>query len=812
MLRGAGQRMLTRYAFGVVVVALAFGLKMLLEPVTGTGAPFVLFFAAVAVTSIVSGPGPGLVTMLVSLPLGAYSFVVRAGYTPLQAAFQGALFGVDALIIVFLSFLTARARRAAEGTGERLSLANDAAAIASWDLDVATQRVRWEPETGVLGLPPGEPSNVEHCLNLIHPDDRDAFRSAFERSLDPTGDATMRAECRVMRHDGATRWISWVGRTHFADRAAGRCPVRQVGAAMDVTERREREGALRDLAEELSRSERHRRDLIELAPDAVFLADLEGRFTDVNQAACRMLGYEREELIAMTIPDTVAPEDAPRLAAARASLVAPGQVSRGEWTLKRKDGTPVPVEVSASILPDGRWQAFVRDISARKRIEDERQGFVSLLESTAREREELLARERAAREEQRFLAEAGEALASSLDYERTLASVAALVVRDLADWCIVDVIEHEDQPRRLKVVCADPDRAPLAARFERLPLDRRRAHLAGPVLESKRPFLVERMTPDKLESFAQDGEHLEILRAIDPCSLMALPLLIRGKLVGVLVIVSSRSSRSYGPGELALAGALADRAALAIENGRLYQAAVHATRLRDEVLGVVVHDLRNPLASILLQAAALQRLGPDSEHRSKKAKESILRAAERMNRLIGDLLEVSLIEAEHLRVERSRVSARQLLVDATEAQRPLAASAALDLQLDLPSELPEVWGDPMRLLQVLANLVGNAIKFTPAGGHVTVGAAPRAHDVLFWVADTGRGMSSEEVSHVFERFWQAGRGAREGAGLGLTISRGIIETHGGRIWVESTPGRGSVFFFTIPQAAPAGLDLTSRPA
>ncbi len=122
------------------------------------------------------------------------------------------------------------------------------------------------------------------------------------------------------------------------------------------------------------------------------------------------------------------------------------------------------------------------------------------------------------------------------------------------------------------------------------------------------------------------------------------------------------------------------------------------------------------------------------------------------------------------------------------------------MRLELADDLPDVWGDQHRLLQVLENLVGNAIKFTPVQGRITVGAAPREGEVLFWVADTGSGISPDGLPHVFDRFWQARKGARQGAGLGLPITRGIIEAHGGRIWVESTLGRGSVFFFTVPEA------------
>ena len=223
------------------------------------------------------------------------------------------------------------------------------------------------------------------------------------------------------------------------------------------------------------------------------------------------------------------------------------------------------------------------------------------------------------------------------------------------------------------------------------------------------------MTPEKLESLSQSEDHLRILRAIDPQSLMGLPLLVRGELLGVLVLISSNPSRTYKPEDLRMAEALAERAALAIENGRLYQTAVNATRLRDEVLGVVAHDLRNPLAAITMAATALRRKGPGGEGRNLKPVESIIRAAGRMNRLIGDLLDVSLIEAGQLGIERARVSTRQLLTDALDAQRPLTASASLEVRLELADDLPDVWGDQHRLFQVIENLIGNAIKFTPAG-------------------------------------------------------------------------------------------------
>jgi signal transduction histidine kinase len=181
-----------------------------------------------------------------------------------------------------------------------------------------------------------------------------------------------------------------------------------------------------------------------------------------------------------------------------------------------------------------------------------------------------------------------------------------------------------------------------------------------------------------------------------------------------------------------------------------------------------------------------------------------------MNRLIQDLLDVALMEAGQLTIERSRLSASWLITEAVDMQRPLVSSSSLELRVDVDPDVPEVWGDRDRLLQVFENLIGNAIKFTKAGGRITVGATSRDREVVFWVADTGSGIASENLPRVFDRFWQATRAGRHGAGLGLPITKGIVGAHGGRIWVESTEGSGSTFFFTIP-TVPAAQDRLSDP-
>lgn len=413
--------------------------------------------------------------------------------------------------------------------------------------------------------------------------------------------------------------------------------------------------------------------------------------------------------------------------------------------------------------------------------------------------------------EQRFLAELGAVLASTLEYEDTLEHVARLAVHELADLCIVGIVADGGEIRRLKVVSRDPSKAWISELIAATtPLDRARPHLVRSVLETKGSVLMARLSTDAVASLAHGEEHLRALRALDPRSFIGVPLLIHDKLVGAIALVSSTPSRVYGPRDVRFAEEIARRAALAIENARLYRAAQRAIAARDDVLGVVAHDLRNPLGTILMQASLL-RIREVAPERLRRAADVVERAATRMNRLIEDLLDVTRMEAGRLGVERTPVTPARIVHDSVDSQAPLAAASDIALSAEVPEELPEISADRDRLLQVFENLIGNALKFTKPAGRITIGAAARRGEVLFWVADTGAGVSAEHLPHLFDRFWQARSGDRLGAGLGLPIVKGIVEAHGGRIWVESTPGRGSTFFFTIPTEAPA-LVSESEPA
>jgi signal transduction histidine kinase len=223
---------------------------------------------------------------------------------------------------------------------------------------------------------------------------------------------------------------------------------------------------------------------------------------------------------------------------------------------------------------------------------------------------------------------------------------------------------------------------------------------------------------------------------------------------------------------------------------------------RDQMLGVVAHDLRNPLAAAQVAAAAILRALPEDAGSglARNAALTVEFAVQRAARLIRDLLDVTRLEAGTLVLERRPQAAHELVVEVTDALGQVVSESALELQADVEPDLPPVVGDSERLFRVFSNLVENAAKFTPPGGRIQIGARRDEKSVLFSVADTGAGIAAEDVPHVFDRYWQGRPTDRRGAGLGLTIAKGIIDAHGGRIWVETTPGRGSTFCFTIPFA------------
>ncbi|HEX9104736.1 MAG TPA: ATP-binding protein, partial [Polyangia bacterium] len=283
---------------------------------------------------------------------------------------------------------------------------------------------------------------------------------------------------------------------------------------------------------------------------------------------------------------------------------------------------------------------------------------------------------------------------------------------------------------------------------------------------------------------------------------LVVPLSARNRIVGAITLVSF--ARGYGKDDLALAQDLGHRVALAVDNAHLYDEARAAVRVRDDVLAIVSHDLRNPLSTILTSTGRLlESIEDESDGPTMRLPlERCQRAARRMTHMISDLVDAASLETGTLSLDQRDNELGRVISDALDLLQPLADARGLTLDMHLGDGADRAFCDRERIVQVLSNLVGNAIKFTPSGGSIHLAAEAWGDMVRIAVRDDGPGIAPELIPRIFDRYLHvAQRESRHGAGLGLYIAKGIVENHGGRIWVESTLGRGSTFFFTLPQAA-----------
>ena len=460
-----------------------------------------------------------------------------------------------------------------------------------------------------------------------------------------------------------------------------------------------------------------------------------------------------------------------------------------EYRFARGDGTYATVLARGHVVRNNRGEA-VRMIG-------------SMLDITERKLEE---------QAQRFIAQASALLDTSLDQDVILNSLARLAVPTLADFCIIDVLEETGALQRTARVHVDPSKEPLLREHAPQAGDSgAERELILRVVRTRQPVLVRDCGAPALEALKLAPSMRERLRRLGATSLMVVPLVTREQVLGVITLGAGESGRHYDLMDLLTAEQLARRAGRTIDNGRLYDKAQRAIRARDEVLAVVSHDLRSPLSTIRLSTSMLADESAARRQPPSRFLAMIQRAADQANTMIKNLLDVSSIEAGHFAVKRTQEDVVALARQAHELLAPLAEKSGIRFDLELPNERLIALVDANQLDRVFANLVANALKFTPEGGGVRLRADEVDGTVRFSVSDSGRGIPADKLPHVFDRFWQGRADDRRGAGLGLSIVRGIVEAHGGRIWVESREGEGTTVMFTIPLRQPTD-GLTEVPA
>jgi PAS domain S-box-containing protein len=557
----------------------------------------------------------------------------------------------------------------------------------------------------------------------------------------------------------------------------------------DITERWRAEREQSRLAASLERERRRLDDIVSTVPGVVWEAwgmpdDEAQRIDFVSEYVETMLGYRVEEWLAT--PNfwlsIVHPDDKNRAALEAATIFAGGQVGTSEFRWIAKDGRVLWVEARNVVVCDEAGQpigmrCITIDISERKRSEDT----------------------------QRFLAQVGETLSSSLDYEITLDRIAGLAVPDLADWCAVHIVDMDGTIRRLAVAHIDPKRAAQArARPERYPIDPNAQHIVPQVIRSGKPEIYAEVTDEMLVASARDAEHLRTLRLLGFASYLCVPLLAHGRTLGAITLVMSDSGRRYEAHHLALAEELAHRAAAAIENAQLYREAQEAIRAREVFLSVASHELKTPLTTLLGNAQLFQRRA-EREHslgdRDIRSLQLIVEQARRLNRMIEALLDLSRLETGQLSIERRPLDLGALVQRVADEAMPGLEQHTITF--NSAGEPLFILGDELRLEQALQNLLQNAIKYSPAGGRIDIRVARRDRMACAEVSDQGIGIPQAALPRLFTRFYRATNVNPQhisGMGVGLYVVKEIIALHGGEVGVESQEGVGSIFTVCLPLA------------
>ena len=609
---------------------------------------------------------------------------------------------------------------------------------------------------------------------FTHPEDAQADYTLYQELLAGQR-AQYQLEKRYLRKDGRVVW----GRlTVSLIRSPRRTPLLTIGMVEDITAQKQAERALRE-------SDARNTAIVDGALDCIITMDQDGRIVEWNPVAERTFGYRRAEVLGRDITALIVPPDLrDRYHQGLARYVLTGEDPlighRSETTALRADGTTLPVELMItpiSTTGPPLFTGYLRNITDRKQAE----------------------------ETLRFLADASRTLAATLDYETTLAQVVRLAVPRLADLCAVDVLANDRTMRRQAHAHVDPAKAEVLRTLqERSPLDAQQLPQVARALETGQPEIIADISDTLLQTLTLDPEQLSILRHLQLRSAMVVPLIAHGRTLGALIFAMADSGRHYAARDLVLAQELASHAAYAVDNARLYHVAQEARTARDEFLAIAAHEFKRPITTVMSGLRMLQQRLPTLPPTAGAAGilEVTALAAEQLNKLVDSLSAFVRIAREQLRLERRPLDLRGLTLRLLAEAQPLAPQHAL--RYTGPEEPLPVLGDGMLLEVAIRNVLQNAIKYSPGGGHVDLCLERRGGWAIVAVQDEGLGIAAPDQARLFERFYRGSGSAIQaigGLGVGLYVVHAIVSLHGGSVTVDSREGVGSQFTVALPLEA-----------
>jgi PAS domain S-box-containing protein len=711
------------------------------------------------------------------------------------------------------------------GRGFRLALG--AGRVGTWQWDIESGRVSWSEELEAIhGRERGSfGGDFESFLRDMHPDDKARVQRVIAQAVrEPQ--SGYEVEYRILLPDGTQRWLAARGKVLVSHEGE---PVRMTGICMDVSERKRAEETKEFLAEagrilattlEPETTVKNLAQMVvpRLADWCVIqVLDERGQLRPVEVvhkdpakaemvAAMRARWHTRGRVDTPASPSSVAKSGRASLT----SRIEPEMLAAAaedEEQLRILESLGLCSAITVPLQARGRIVGAMSLISAESKrtygevelhFAEEIASWAAIaIDNAQLHRQAQQSREAAERARRRLqrLTDVSDELATSLDPEAALKTLADSVVPGVADYCITYACD-DGVIRRLGFAHREANAAVLAEGLN----DSGTPTISddwgvGSVIRTGRPILAEETSADSIPGGARHRGPMRAVEALGPRSSIIVPLKARGRILGAITFATTAASeRRYDGEDLRLAMEMAKRTALLLDNARLYAEARAAIRARDDMIAVVSHDLRNPLQSISTSAALL-KLSPTT---SSRHLESISIAVAQMDRLLRDLLDISRMDAGQFTIDKRSLDPALLVDEVRKVFAPMAESKGARLAYRVAEDAPPFEGDRSRLLQVLSNLMGNALKFVAEGESITLSAERDRDHVRFAVADTGAGIESEHLAKVFDRFWQADRRSEQGAGLGLAVAKGIVEAHGGAIGVESRKGEGSVFFFLLP--------------